>query len=417
MRGLKWIAGLLAMVLAGPAGAVDETLLESLGVERLDLPGATGVLLWLPGENGFHGRERETIRSVHARGLSVWRVDLHAGAFATPGRGSLHQFDAGAVAGLVDLAARDGRRVFIVAAGRGAAFALRVAREWTLRGDPARPLAGAILFSPNLTADRPEIGRPIEFDPVVDVTRLPVVIVQAHSARLDQFEQLAERLRAGGSAAYRWALDDGAELIYGESGRGPDRSNVLLRAVQMLGRHAGWMDAPHAADDGAPLALPPRSKFDTALTAIEPPREAPGLALADVDGRPLSLDEFRGEVVLLSFWATWCPPCVEELPSMNRLRARLYERGLRVVGVDVGETAAQMRAFLKRVDVAFPNLLDVEASAAARWNVHAFPTSFVIDRDGRIRYGIVGALDWERAENMGPIEALLDKSVGNEKPR
>ena len=98
MRGLKWIAGLLAMVLAGPAGAVDETLLESLGVERLDLPGATGVLLWLPGENGFHGRERETIRSVHARGLSVWRVDLHAGAFATPGRGSLHQFDAGAVA-------------------------------------------------------------------------------------------------------------------------------------------------------------------------------------------------------------------------------------------------------------------------------------------------------------------------------
>ena len=189
---------------------------------------------------------------------------------------------------------------------------------------------------------------------------------------------------------------------------------TLLATAKSLGEQLALVTA---ADDGAPLALPPRSKFDTALTAIEPPREAPGLALADVDGRPLSLDEFRGEVVLLSFWATWCPPCVEELPSMNRLRARLYERGLRVVGVDVGETAAQMRAFLKRVDVAFPNLLDVEASAAARWNVHAFPTSFVIDRDGRIRYGIVGALDWERAENMGPIEALLDKSVGNEKPR
>ncbi len=144
------------------------------------------------------------------------------------------------------------------------------------------------------------------------------------------------------------------------------------------------------------------------LQPIEGTPLAPDLELTDIEGKRWSLASLRGEVVLLNFWATWCPPCVEEIPSLGRLDLRLEGKPFRVVSVDVGEEAEQVREFLKRVPADFPVLLDPEGSVTGPWKIRAFPTSFLIDREGRLRYGYFGGLEWD----SDAVVALISGVVG-----
>lgn len=136
------------------------------------------------------------------------------------------------------------------------------------------------------------------------------------------------------------------------------------------------------------------------------PKPAP-LALNDLAGKPVGLDDFRGRVVLVNFWATWCPPCIKEMPSMQRLHERLGKRGFTVLAVNMGETGAEVNDFLKRVPVGFPILLDRDGAVLKSWKVFAFPTSYVIDPDGAIRLAVFGEVDWDAPEVIAKIEALL----------
>ncbi|HEX9627727.1 MAG TPA: TlpA disulfide reductase family protein [Acidiferrobacterales bacterium] len=136
------------------------------------------------------------------------------------------------------------------------------------------------------------------------------------------------------------------------------------------------------------------------------PRPAP-LSLRELNGDTRQLADFRGRVVLVNFWATWCPPCIKEMPSMQRLHERFAERGFAVLAVNMGETEAEVRAFLTRVPVSFPILLDADGVALKAWKVFAFPTSYVVDADGRIRLAVFGEVDWDAPEVIAKIEALL----------
>jgi len=134
----------------------------------------------------------------------------------------------------------------------------------------------------------------------------------------------------------------------------------------------------------------------------------PPLALADLAGTIHQLAEYRSRVVLVNFWASWCPPCVHELPSMQRLAQRLQGRPFTILAVDMGESEADVRRFLEEeVQVDFTVLLDGDGSALREWKVFAFPTSFVIGPDGRIRYALFGALDWDAPEVIAKITGLL----------
>lgn len=121
----------------------------------------------------------------------------------------------------------------------------------------------------------------------------------------------------------------------------------------------------------------------------------PELVGRDLDGRQLRLDGFRDRTVLVNFWATWCAPCVVEMPSLQRLRDRLASQGFEVLAVNYQENAARIRPFVERLGLAFPVVRDHDGSLAAEWGVRVFPTSFVVGPDGRIALAVVGEIDWD----------------------
>jgi thiol-disulfide isomerase/thioredoxin len=134
--------------------------------------------------------------------------------------------------------------------------------------------------------------------------------------------------------------------------------------------------------------------------------KTPALKLADANGRELRLEDLRGKTVVVNFWATWCEPCREEMPSLDRLRAKLGEKSLEVVAVNVGEAPERVARFTRDVPVSFPIVYDRDSTMAKRWKVRGYPTSYVIGPDGRIRYYFVGELDWSAEDIVRQISSV-----------
>jgi len=132
----------------------------------------------------------------------------------------------------------------------------------------------------------------------------------------------------------------------------------------------------------------------------------PTLSLRDVDGKEHKLADYKGKVVLLNFWATWCDPCREEMPAMQRLQDKLAGK-LVVLAVNYGEGPPRIKDFLGKVPVRFRVLLDRDTQAASAWKVKVLPTTLVIDPAQRIRYVAVGDVGWDSQAVEEQIRKLL----------
>ena len=138
-----------------------------------------------------------------------------------------------------------------------------------------------------------------------------------------------------------------------------------------------------------------------------PVQPAPPLVLPSLSGPSVDLVQLRGKVVLVNFWAVWCPPCRKEMPSMNRLMTKLEGKPFTILGVNEGESPEEIQAFLRQVPVNFPILLDREGDLLKPWKVFAFPTSYVVDKRGRLRLGLFGSIEWDSPEAVAQLEKLL----------
>jgi peroxiredoxin len=133
--------------------------------------------------------------------------------------------------------------------------------------------------------------------------------------------------------------------------------------------------------------------------------------LTDLAGNSHTLSSLKGKVVVVNFWATYCTPCLKELPSMQRLARKMHGKPFVILAVAMGEERHSVSTFLQHLHLTpnFPVLLDSNATAAEAWQVEALPTSFVIDPSGTIRYHILGSTEWDSATTLALLDGLLKR--------
>jgi peroxiredoxin len=138
---------------------------------------------------------------------------------------------------------------------------------------------------------------------------------------------------------------------------------------------------------------------------------AADFAAQDLQGRPVSFSAHRGKVVLLNFWATWCPPCRKEMPAMERLHRAYRERGLVVLAVSQDAAPPEeVKRFAASLGLTFPVWHDRESAAGRQYKIPGVPTSYLVTHDGQLAFRVLGEYDWGGREAIGAIELLLDEA-------
>lgn len=179
---------------------------------------------------------------------------------------------------------------------------------------------------------------------------------------------------------------------------------MKLRNLLAVAALAAWTFSPVT---GLAADLPPLSHSLT----MQAPKPAPALKLKDIEGRTHDLAQFKGKVVLINFWATWCPPCRREMPSMERLSQAFKGQPFVVLAVDVGEDPDTIEAFTSQLDTTptFPILLDTRSRSMQAWKVAGLPTTFLVDKQGRVVASAIGGREFDHPEIVKTVGELVRK--------
>ena len=180
------------------------------------------------------------------------------------------------------------------------------------------------------------------------------------------------------------------------------RSLVVLRGTSMFGIPALILAALLLIL--APAAMAAESA--ALLTPLPDQPEAPAFELAGPDASIYRLADFKGQPLIVNFWATWCPPCRAEMPSMQRAWEQLQAEGIGMIAINVGEDAETVQAFLEQIPVSFPLPLDTDSKVSQRWPMRGLPTTFVVGPEGRLVYKATGEREWDDPALLEQVRAL-----------
>ena len=145
------------------------------------------------------------------------------------------------------------------------------------------------------------------------------------------------------------------------------------------------------------------------LTPIPGKVVAPDFALQDTNGKTHRLSDYRGRPVIINFWTTWCPPCREELPSMNRAWHLIREEGIAMLAINMGEDEDTIFIFSADYPTDFPVLMDQSGEVIEQWPVKGLPTTYVIAPDGTIAYRAIGSREWDARELLDVVRQLKEQ--------
>ncbi len=402
------------------AAAIDsEAVISADGTEitfdRYSAAGAT-LFIWLPSEAGIQESERRTAEVLAAAGHETWLVDLFASRFLPVAASSLDRIPAADITSLISAAQAQKHQVFLISSGRGSLPLLRGLHQWQLQHPRSLKNPAAILLSPKFYYETPDPGQAARLLPIVKHTNAALFIIQPlQSPWRWKLGQTVPALEQSGSDVYLRLLPNVRDRFYfrpdateQEQALGRQLPTLILQAARLLD---AWPDRTRRVtplkQDIAPL---PTGKKERELKVYAGDPSPPALRLTGLDNRSYDLRHYRGQVVLVNFWASWCPPCVHEMPSMERLQNRLQDRPFTILAVNMAEDRQTINEFLNtKVKVTFPILLDSDGDALKRWDVFAFPTSYIIGKQGKIRYALFGSVDWERPDILDKIELLVNE--------
>ena len=370
------------------------------------------LILWFAPEYGFREAHRSMASRIGEQNIEVWMSNIQESLFMPNGSRSIKQIDGSPVAEMIAYAhQKTGKKILVAGDSYASVLALRGAYQRQKNRADRDYLVGAILFSPYTYAFIPPIGHPPEYLPVVSSVNFPIMIYQAkHSAIFSQFETLLENLRKNGSPVYTRYTPNVMSLFYepeptqhmiSEAGPIPGNIRKMLRVLEKQ----GFPSRP------VKLAIDTRAKsgIDTELKPINEKVSPLPINLKDLNGDDFTRDNFKNRVTLINFWATWCPPCIEEIPSLNRLQKKMAGQPFEIISINYAEEKDQIDKFIEQVPIDFPVLLDQDGHFAQQWNIISYPSSYIIDTRGNIVYGVNAAIEWDSDELVSKLKALMSK--------
>lgn len=294
-------------------------------------------------------------------------------------------------------------KLYIFSTGEQAKAAVESLKTWQDARGSSKQLAGLILAYPELTLDKTKQADP-QFIEAAYQLKLPIYIFQpAKKLNLTALESLVAAFEKTGSVVYAEVVND---VAAGYLQREASSEEETLQASVFPAQLAQALDKLEEAASQPSVAK--IEEMDAALQEHPTKEIAPELRLLDLNGKTQDLKNYRGKVVLLNFWATWCPPCVKEIPSLNNLRKQFSPDDFVVLSVDVGEELKDIQAFLEHLPADYPVLVDTTSSSSEAWQLKAFPSTYVIDRKGRLRYMYFGGLEWDEPEIIKFLEKNLE---------
>ncbi|MEJ2143318.1 MAG: TlpA disulfide reductase family protein, partial [Gammaproteobacteria bacterium] len=271
-------------------------------------------------------------------------------------------------------------------------------------------LTGVILFSPYFYTHVPTLGAAPTFVKIINATNIPVYIFQEEkNGSRGHFPVVLQALQKN-APVYSEILK-GTTFIFYEEDKSPETFTVLKNLPVKIKRAINLLDN-HKIPDVA-INLPEEKKSFTSsglnveLTRYHGQVKPEPFTLKDKTGKTFTLDNLKGKVTLINFWATWCTPCIEEIPSLNRLKMKMQGKPFQLISINYAETPDRISNFMKKVKVDFPVLLDEDGTLSKKWKVVAFPSTFVIGMDGKIHYGVNAAIHWDTDKVIRQLESLM----------
>jgi cytochrome c biogenesis protein CcmG/thiol:disulfide interchange protein DsbE len=135
--------------------------------------------------------------------------------------------------------------------------------------------------------------------------------------------------------------------------------------------------------------------------------KAPNFSITTEKGKTVSVSDFGGKVLVLNFWATWCPPCVQEMPSLNQFAATMKDKGVVVLAVSIDKNEKAYKTFLQRTRPAFETAFDPDANISSEYGTFKWPETYVIDKSGKVTQKLISNQDWMDPQIVNGIKAML----------
>ena len=367
-------------------------------------------IFWLHSEHGISGELQKMLLSISKQhDIHILLPDWLDSYFIEPSRSSLEKIPQqdyeDVIAHYAKLYKSDLENFFVISSSRAAGLLLNATHHLQSQG-LKKSFTGIIFISPYLQKQAPEIGKTPKYQAITSYSNLPLYVFQAErSPRFIPLPTLIKELEKGGSPVFVHRLNN-------ISGGFHARDKSDLTETDMKARE----DFPQQISNALsmlklsnPAPLKPLARYEKNIRKRSTQNlqivnfNTPTLTLNDLQGKPHKLLDYKEKIVLVSFWASWCRPCLEEMPSLVKLKEK-YRDKLEILAVNVGEDKTTIEKFTKAMNINFPILQDLTSSTTKSWKVYVYPSNYIVDKMGKLRYAAKGALDWQDSE----IEILLE---------